>query len=154
MKNVALTLSICLIFTGCASVNMAPRAASDNAKKFAPPSQDKAGVYIYRNNFVGKALKRDIWIDGNCVGRSAPDVFFHTEVAGGMTHKIATESEFSPNILELVLESGKNYFVRQYIKMGFIVGGSDLEQVSESQGKADIIKLEMAQGGECSTKPK
>lgn len=71
-----------------------------------------------------------------------------------MTHKIATESEFSPNILELVLESGKNYFVRQYIKMGFIVGGSDLEQVSESQGKADIIKLEMAQGGECSTKPK
>jgi hypothetical protein len=34
--------------------------------------------------------------------------------------------------------------------MGVFVGGADLEQVSEAQGKADVAKLEMAQGGKCS----
>ena len=107
-------------------------------------------MYVYRNSFVGKALKKDIWIDGKCVGESAPDVFFHTEVQGGKTHKIDTESEFSPNTLELIFEAGKNYFIRQYIKMGVFVGGAGLEQVPEEQGKKDIGQLEMAEPGKCS----
>ena len=61
-------------------------------------------------------------------GESAPNVFFYTQVKGGETHKIETESEFSPNTLELMLEAGKNYFIRQFIKMGAFVGGADLER--------------------------
>ncbi|MCL2636629.1 MAG: DUF2846 domain-containing protein [Betaproteobacteria bacterium] len=149
-KITAFVLSAFLLMTGCASVNMASQEASDKAKRFDPPSEGNAGVYIYRNSFFGKALKKDLWIDGKCIGESAPDVFFYTEAKGGETHKIETESEFSPNSLELMLAVGKNYFIRQYIKMGAFVGGADLEQVSEEQGKADIAKLEMAQPGTCS----
>ncbi|QNA90054.1 DUF2846 domain-containing protein [Massilia sp. Dwa41.01b] len=138
------------LLTGCASVNMAPKEESAKAKQFNPPAANKAGVYVYRNSFVGKALKKDIWIDGKCVGESAPDVFFYTEVEGGKTHKIDTESEFSPNTLELMFEAGKNYFVRQYIKMGVFVGGARLEQVPEEQGKREVAQLEMAQVGSCS----
>lgn len=32
--------------------------------------------------------------------------------------RISTESEFSPNDLNLTADAGKNYFVRQYIKVG------------------------------------
>ncbi len=145
-----LALSATLLITGCASVDMASPEASAKAKRFEAPSEGKAGVYIYRNSFVGKSLKKDLWIDGKCVGESAPNVFFHTQVKGGETHKIETESEFSPNALELMLEAGKNYFIRQFIKMGAFVGGADLEQVSEEQGKADIAELEMALPGKCS----
>ncbi|MFZ1712138.1 MAG: DUF2846 domain-containing protein, partial [Nitrosomonas sp.] len=77
-------------------------------------------------------------------------VFFYTEVEGEKLHKIDTESEFSPNTLELVLEAGKNYFIRQFIKIGVFVGGAGVEQVPEEQGKADITKLEMATPGKCS----
>lgn len=146
------TLTICaaLLISGCASVDMTSKADSAKAKEFNAPSQGNAGVYIYRDSGMGKALKKDLWIDGKCVGESAPDVFFYTEVEGGKAHKIETASEFSPNALELMFESGKNYFVRQFIKMGLFVGGADLEQIPEAQGKVAVAKLEMAKPGKCS----
>jgi hypothetical protein len=50
-----------------------------------------------------------------------------------------------------MFEAGKNYFIRQYIKMGVFVGGAGLEQVPEEQGKKDIAQLEMAKPGKCSS---
>jgi hypothetical protein len=46
--------------------------------------------------------------------------------------------------------AGKNYFVRQFIKMGMFVGGAGVEQISEEQGKKDVAQLEMAKPGKCS----
>jgi hypothetical protein len=151
MKIVSVaTLTATLLITGCASVDMASKTESAKAKEFNPPGENNSGVYIYRNSFVGKALKKDVWIDGKCVGESAPDVFFYTEVEGGKNHKVDTESEFSPNALELMFESGKNYFLRQYIKLGVFVGGAGIEQIPEEQGKIDVATLEMAKLGKCS----
>lgn len=152
MKSILIiALSTTLTLTGCASVELASSAESQKAKAFKAPQNGNAGLYIYRNSFVGKALKKDVWVDGKCVGESGPDVFFYTEVSGNQKHKIETESEFSPNTLELSFEAGQNYFVRQFIKMGAFVGGADLEQVSEEQGKKDIASLSLAKGGNCST---
>jgi len=145
-----LAITAALLISGCASVDMATKEESAKAKEFKQPSADKAGVYIYRNSFVGKALKKDVFVDGKCIGESAPDVFFYTEVKGGQPHKIDTESEFSPNTLEIMFETGKNYFIRQFIKLGVFVGGAGLEQVSEEQGKKDVAQLELAKQGKCS----
>jgi hypothetical protein len=123
--------------------------ASDKAKQFAVPSAGKAGVYVYRDSFVGKALKKDVWLDGKCVGESAPDVFFYAEATPGK-HTLSTESEFSPNDLAIMVEAGKNYFNRQFIKMGLMVGGADLEAMSEEQAKPAIAKLQLATAGACS----
>ena len=151
MKIVSvIALTAALLMSGCASVDMASKAESAKAKEFNPPSQGNAGVYVYRDSFVGKALKKDVWIDGKCLGESAPDVFFYTEVEGGKNHKVDTESEFSPNTLELMFETGKNYFIRQFIKMGVFVGGAGLEQIPEEQGKIAVATLEMAKPGKCS----
>ncbi len=144
------SVAVVVLLTGCASVEMASKAESAKAKEFNPPAQGNAGVYIYRNSFMGRALKKDIWIDGKCIGESAPDVFFYTEVEGGKNYKVDTESEFSPNTLELMFEDGKNYFIRQFIKIGVFVGGAGLEQIDEEQGKTDVAKLEMAKPGKCS----
>jgi hypothetical protein len=91
----------------------------------------------------------DVWVDGKCLRGSAFDVFFYTQVEGGKTHKIETESEFSPNALELFMDAGKSYFVRQFIKLGAFVGGADLELVPQEQGQGDVAKLAMAQPGTC-----
>lgn len=146
-----LAVTASLLIMGCASVNMASKEESAKAKEFNQPSHGNAGVYVYRNSFVGRALKKDIWVDGKCIGESAPDVFFYTEVDGAKKHKFDTESEFSPNTLELMVEAGKNYFIRQFIKMGVFVGGAGLEQVSEEQGQKDVSELEMAKLGNCSS---
>jgi hypothetical protein len=138
------------LVTGCASVPMESKEASEQAKRFAPPPQGQAGLYIYRTAGVGGALKKDIWVDGKCVGQSAPNVFFYEAVKAGQEHTIVTESEFSPNEIKLAVANGINYFVRQYMKMGVFVGGANLEVVGEEEGKAAINSLEMAKKGTCS----
>lgn len=150
MKKFLLIILASVLFTGCASVKMESKEASQKAKEFSQPTSGNSGLYIYRDSFVGKALKKDVWVDGKCVGETAPDVFFYTEVAGNQSHTISTESEFSPNNLSLLTDAGKNYFIRQYIKLGVFVGGAGLELIPEADGKVAVSKLEMASPGVCS----
>jgi len=123
---------------------------SNQAKQFNPPSNNNSGLYIYRDSFVGGALKKDIWVDGKCIGESAPDTFFYEEVAGDEKHKISTESEFSPNDLVIQTDAGKRYFIRQYIKLGVFVGGAELERIDSDEGMKAVSKLGLAIRGTCS----
>lgn len=150
LKLAAATACVALI-TGCAGVPMAPSENNQKAKSFAAPDEGKSGLYIYRDSFVGKALKKDVYVDGKCLGETADRVFFYTQVDGNQSHKISTESEFSPNDLLLDTDAGKNYYIRQYIKMGVFVGGAGLEKVTEDEGKRVISKpsVNLAVEGHC-----
>ena len=123
---------------------------SDQAKKFAAPTNGNAGLYVYRSGAFGAALKKDVYINDKCIGETAPNVFFYNEVAGNAEHKVSTESEFSPNDLMVKAAPGKNYFIQQYIKMGVFVGGAGLELVDEEKGKEEVAKLQLAKSGTCS----
>lgn len=149
-KKLALIIVTTALFTGCASVQMESAEKSDLAKTFSPPANGNAALYIYRSGVLGGALKKDVWVDGKCIGETAPNVFFYEEVQGGVPHKISTESEFSPNDLLVNTEKGKNYFVQQYIKMGVFVGGAGLELVDEAKGKKEVEQLKLATKGNCS----
>ncbi|KRG51128.1 hypothetical protein ARC23_09910 [Stenotrophomonas beteli] len=149
LHGVALAVAISML-SGCASVPMTEKSVVDTAKTFPAPQDGKSGVYVFRNSFVGKALKKDVLIDGECLGETADKVFFYTQVAGGQEHVISTESEFSPNDLKLFTEAGRNYFIQQSIKMGVFVGGAKLTVVPESEGRSQVMQLKMAQNGRCS----
>jgi len=127
---------------GCASVPMASVDNDTARKSFPSPSPGTAGLYIYRNTTLGGALKKDIFIDGERVAETAPMTYFYFEVQGG-TRKLSTESEFSPNDLILDVEKGNNYFVRQSMRLGVFVGGSDLEQVSEEEGREGVLECKL-----------
>lgn len=148
--RMAAALIVVALFSGCATVSMESKERSETAKKFAPPGPGNAGIYVFRSGGFGAALKKDIWINGKCIGESAPNVFFYEEVKGDTEHTISTESEFSPNDLVIKVRSGVNYFVRQFMKLGVFVGGAGLELVSEDEGKKEIAKLELAAKGACS----
>lgn len=136
---------------GCASVPMETNQASIKAKQFDTPAAGSANLYIYRATSVGQALKKDIWLNDECLGETANNVFFLKEIiADGTEHQLSTESEFSPNHLLIKADSGKNYFVEQYIKMGVFVGGANLRLVDEAKAKSKIAKLKLATPGRCS----
>ena len=69
-------LAATLVVSGCATVDMEPPSSSAKTKEFNAPTQGKAGLYIYRDSLMGKMLKKDLWINGKCLGESGPDVFF------------------------------------------------------------------------------
>ncbi|MFA0147269.1 DUF2846 domain-containing protein [Vibrio lentus] len=151
MKNkVFLCSALLLALSGCASVPTVDSSVSDQAKTFPAPKEGNTGIYIYREDtFVGGALKKYVYVDGECVGETAPGVFFYHEVKGNEEHVVSTESEFSENHVSLFTAEGRNYFVNQYIKMGVFVGGAGVELVDEEVGKAQVRKVAMAESGNC-----
>ncbi|RZM88812.1 MULTISPECIES: DUF2846 domain-containing protein [unclassified Escherichia] len=149
--TIAAVILSSVLLGGCASVPLASNTENETAKSFPIPENGKAGLYVYRDSFVGKALKKDVYLDGRCLGETADRVFFYQQISTSQPHTLGTESEFSPNNLTLNVTSGKNYFVRQYIKMGVFVGGAGLEQVSENEGIRVVSKPEvkLAVPGHC-----
>ncbi|MFG0634248.1 DUF2846 domain-containing protein [Pseudomonas sp. xss_2] len=131
------------ILTGCASVPMESPQADAALKTFASPPADQAGLYIYRDSFAGQGLKKTVTLDGKTIGETANRVYFHRLITPGL-HKIGTESEFSDNVIDLVAAAGKNYYVRQSIKVGVFVGGAKLEIVPEDIGQAHLQKCTLA----------
>ena len=151
MKKVLLATVIATAsLAGCSSVPMESTEIANAAKEFNSPSQDTAGIYVYRKDtFVGAALKKDVWVGKDCVGQTAKGVFFYKEVPGSEKLEISTESEFSPNTLTINAKNGELYFVQQFIKMGAFVGGADLELAHTDTGKSEVQRLGMAKGGNC-----
>jgi len=153
MKKVMLaTIIATASLAGCSTVPMESQQIESTAKQFNPPSQNTAGIYVYRKDtFVGAALKKDVWIGKDCVGETAKGVFFYKEVPANEKLEISTESEFSPNTLIINTKNGVLYFVEQFIKMGAFVGGADLELSHIDTGKSEVQRLSMAKGGNCSS---
>lgn len=135
-------LAVCIV-SGCASVPMESHEVDSQLKSFAAPQNGNAGVYIYRNSFVGQALKKTISLNGVAIGESSNKVYFYKEVAPG-EHTLSTESEFGDNSLKFTAEAGRNYFFEQYIKMGVFVGGANLKAVSEAEGQAGVAASRLA----------
>jgi len=127
------------VLTGCASVPMAPKSQDAASKSFKAPSEKMSGVYIYRNSSFGSAIKKAVKIDEKVIGETAKYTYFHKEILPG-AHMLATQSEFGDNVLNFTAEEGKNYYFRQYIKMGVLVGGSALEAVSEADGQKGVLE--------------
>ncbi len=138
----ALIISFALL-TGCASVPMAPLEQDTARKAFASPAGDKAGLYVYRNSFVGQVLKKHVYVDGVLLGETANKTYFYKEITP-CQHQISTESEFSENAITFQAEGGKNYFAEQYIKMGVFTGGANVRMVSEQEGMEEVCKCRLA----------
>lgn len=117
--------------------------ADAQLKTFPAPPADKSGIYIYRNSFVGQALKKDLHVNGECIGETANKVYFYRQVAPGK-QTLSTESEFSDNSLDLITDGGQNYFIEQYIRMGVFVGGANLKQVGVEEGKKNVLESKLA----------
>ena len=116
-KVIAAVVVSASLMGGCTSVPMELKETSEQAKKFNLPPEGKAGLYIYRAGSFGGALKKDVWLNGECLGETAPNMFFYEEINGDSEYKVSTESEFSANDLVITAKKGQNYFVSQYIKI-------------------------------------
>lgn len=127
--------------SGCASVPMATSQQDTQAKSFTV-SQDKAKIYVYRNETLGAALKMPVTLNGKAVGDTGPKTYYMLEVAPG-SHELTSQGNEST--LRIDAEPGKNYFVWQEVKMGLMSGGSKLQLVDEAKGQAGVKECKLAQ---------
>lgn len=138
----AAAIAVALFVSGCASVQKASEADSQQAKTFTPMA-NKAVLYIYRDETFGSAIKMPVSVDGVIVGETGPKSFLQLAVTPGH-HTIMSHTETNPT-LDLDAEAGKAYYVWQEVKMGMWAARSLLHRVSNSEGQAGVGKCELLQ---------
>lgn len=144
MKKIIVLALLACVISGCATVPLAPKSEDQMRKQFAPPESGMSGIYIYRDQVLGAALKKTVAVNGKMLGETASKTYLYTTVQPG-ENEFATESEFGDNVLRLNTSPGRNYFLRQVIKMGVFSGGSVLQPVSESVGKHGVRQCSLAE---------
>lgn len=146
MKKILLLIVMLLFFIGCSNTptlnNNDPRVLA--AKTFKQPTNDKAGIYIYRpDKFFGSALRREVYLDGLLLGVPAPGTFFYVLVDPNKSHYVETESEFERESCSVVIEPGENAYIEQYMHMGVFVGRTGVRQVPQGQAISEILNGKM-----------
>ena len=145
------TLSIllsALYLSGCASVPLASKEEDNSQKEFKQPSNDKSGIYIYRKANLGMALKKTIKVNGKEICETADSTYFYLTVAPGQ-HLLQTESEIGYNDAELNTVGGENYYIKQWLRPGLIVGGAHLSIMDKEQAQKDIQSLKLIDLSRC-----
>lgn len=135
---------IAAIFTlslvGCASVPMGDAKRNAELKTFKTNAA-VAGIYIYRNESFGAAVKMDILVDGKALGETAAKTYFYSELTPGK-HTITSKSE-NDDTIEIDTVAGKLYYVWQEVKMGLMYARTKLHLVSEEEGKKGVLESEL-----------
>jgi hypothetical protein len=126
-----------LFAAGCVSVPMTDAKLDAAAKTFAAPA-GKAGVYVYRNENFGAAVKMDVFLDGKRLGETVAKSYFYAEVEPG-THAVMGKSENESEVRFHAL-AGKLYFIWQEVKMGLLYARNELKLVDEAAGRAGVME--------------
>ncbi|MGA0611256.1 DUF2846 domain-containing protein [Caldimonas sp. KR1-144] len=133
--------AVALALTGCASVPMGDAKQDAALKTFSVPA-DKAGIYIYRNETMGAAVKMDVAIDGAPIGQTAANTFLYKEVAPGK-HVVTSKAE-NTDQLEVDAKPGTLTYIWQEVKMGVLYARTKLHLVSEADGKKGVTETKLA----------
>jgi hypothetical protein len=96
----------------------------------------KASLYIYRNQSFGGAVS--VSVNGQEVGNIGAKSYILLNLLPGR-YTIESHAE-NDSMLSLSIQAGKNYFVRQEVKMGFWEARCRLEQVDETTGRTDVTE--------------
>jgi hypothetical protein len=135
-------LAAAFLLGGCASVPMGDASQDAALKSFPAPKPGMAGVYIYRNEVFGAAIKLPLVLDGASVGQSGPKTYFYADVAPGQ-HTVVSQSE-NTDTLSFNAAAGKLYFVWQEVKMGLFAARSKLHLVADGEGRKGVQESVLA----------
>lgn len=136
---------LCALITGalsgCASVPMASTEADVSAKQFLP-TKGHSNIYLYRNETIGAAVAMTVSLDGKVMGKMGPQTYFLWEVAPGK-HEIASHTENTAKIT-IDAKEGRYHYVWQEVKMGMWQPGSQLQEMSEAEGRKGVLECRRA----------
>jgi len=141
MKLFCVPLLIALAISGCASVPMGD-PKQDAALKSFSIAQDKAGIYVYRNESIGAAVRMDVSVDGQPIGQTAAKTYLYKEVTPGK-HTVSSTAE-NTDTLEVDAKPGTLTFIWQEVKMGLLYARNKLHIVSAEEGKKGVQETALA----------
>ena len=142
MKKLLAVAVLALNLVGCASVTMGDAKQDAALKTFTVP-KDKAGVYVFRHEAMGAAIKMDVAMDGQAIGQTAANTYLYKEVAVGK-HTFTSKAE-NESTVEIDAKPGTLLYLWQEVKMGFGSARSKLQLVDQAQGQKGVLESKLAE---------
>jgi PBP1b-binding outer membrane lipoprotein LpoB len=140
LKRLPLIISILvltLFAAGCASTSKAPESKSAEAKTFEAPA-DKGTVFLYRTGrFVGSAGQLMVKVNSLDAGGTGPGTFFRWDLKPG-TYTFSSATGESSAVIQLEVNAGQVYFVRQDARMGIDSGRVTMKEVDAKKGENEV----------------
>ncbi|MBU0764394.1 MAG: DUF2846 domain-containing protein [Bacteroidetes bacterium] len=99
-------------------------------------TEGKAKVYVLRPSRLGFAMGVKVFCNDKLIGKTKGGKFLEWELDPG-TYTILSKAENAATI-ELNVEAGKEYFLKQIIFPGFWRARNKIEVVEEAQARQDI----------------
>jgi Protein of unknown function (DUF2846) len=143
MKKLFASLFITSTLIGCASVPMGDAKQDAALKTFTAPAPTKAGIYVFRNETMGAAIKMNVAIDGQLIGQTASKTYLYKEVTPGK-HTVASLTETTDE-LTIDAKPGTLSYIWQEVKMGLFSARSKLSLMSEAEGKKGVLETKLAE---------
>lgn len=122
MKKLNLTFTLVLSLISFMTV-----ANNDGDKK-----SKEATIYLIRYGVAGAGMPTTIDLNKQYVGSTVPYSYIQMNVAPGK-HQISANYR-NRYTVEMTVEAGETYYLRQYITPGVIVPGTKIEQIDDKQG--------------------
>ena len=142
MTRLLLTAVVAATLCGCASVPIGDAKQDAALKSFSVP-ENGAGVYIYRNESMGAAVKMDVELDGKFIGRTSANTYLYKEVRPGK-HTISSNAE-NTDFIAIDVRPGTLTYVWQEVKMGILFARTKLNLVGEIEGKKGVLETRLAE---------
>jgi hypothetical protein len=118
------------------------RKEMDLKAKALTPAEGKALIYILRPTGFGALIRMGVECDSVHIGSTKAENYVYAMLDPG-THTLMSKAE-NHSSLEVTLEAGKIYYVKQQVKMGFAFAETGLKLVDEQEGQKYLKKCKLA----------
>jgi hypothetical protein len=125
-----------LLLTTSHAVCQQVRDQKDSVAKQLNPIEGKAIVYIIRPAILGLIIKMDVECNSSFIGSTLPGEYIYTILEPGM-HHFESKAENRAK-LEINLEGGKIYYLKQQVSPGVLTFRSKLKLMTEKKGKDEL----------------
>ena len=114
----------------------------DAKAKALTPAGGKALVYVVRPSSLGGLIKMTVRCDNVEIGSTKAGNFVYAMIDPG-SHTLTSSAENTAN-LEITLEAGKTYYVKQQVLMGFVIAETNLKVLDDKDGQKDLKKCRLS----------
>lgn len=136
MKKLLLIIFLSILFASCASTTQYVKF-SENVTN----NESNAKVYVLRPSSYGSGIKMNVYQDDKLIGKLGPKSYLSWEVdpsKGDIT--VISKSE-NKDMLTISPKAGKTYYIKQKVKMGWVVARSGLEFIDATEAMEILRKL-------------
>jgi hypothetical protein len=141
-KSLFMLGGLIYLLVGCASVDLADINDEKRALEFNRPQPGYGSLYVLRDSARGQTSVLEVSVNGLPIAKTAPKTFVQLNLKEGRYYVGGRGENYSQ--IELNVNSGRTYFIRQVVTAGWNDFRNELEMLPDDMAKGIINDLKMA----------